>query len=87
MSPNIGVRIRLQQTSFTVTEGVNTSVSICAEIYSPTTAVDCLVDFEFEIILAVLGGMFQTTNSALKIFYNIQRTSSWCLVHVIVDIV
>ena len=58
MSPNTGAIIRLQQTSFTVTEGVNTSVSICAEIYWPTTAVDCLVVFEFEINLAIGEGMF-----------------------------
>ena len=59
MSPSTGASVRLQQTSFTVTEGVNTSsVSICAEIYNPPLAVDCPVVFEFEINLAVGDGAF-----------------------------
>ena len=58
ISPNIGASVRLQQTSFTVTEGVNTSMSICAEIYNPPLAVDCPVVFEFEINLAVGEGAF-----------------------------
>ena len=58
MSPSTGASVRLQQTSFTVTEGVNTLVSICAEIYNPPLAVDCPVVFEFEINLAVGDGAF-----------------------------
>ena len=58
MSPSKGASVRLQQTSFTVTEGVNTSVSICAEIHNPPLVVDCPVVFEFEINLAVGDGVF-----------------------------
>ena len=57
VSPNIGASVRLQKTSLiTVTEGVNSSVSICAEIYRPTIAVNCPVIFEFEINLVVGEG-------------------------------
>ena len=60
MSPDIGASVRLQQTSFTVTEGVNMSVSICAcaEMYRTTIVVDCPVVFEFEINLVVGEGAF-----------------------------
>ena len=52
-----GAYIRLQQRAFTVTEGVDVAVSICAEIYNPTPDRSCCpVVFDFVINLSVDGG-------------------------------
>ncbi|CAI8038161.1 FRAS1-related extracellular matrix protein 2 [Geodia barretti] len=51
--------IRLEKTTFTVTEGVNETVRICAEIYDPTPdRSSCPVVFDFEINLSVDGEDF-----------------------------
>ena len=52
-----GAYIQLEKTTFTVTEGVNETVIICAEIYDPTQdRSSCPVVFDFEINLSVEGG-------------------------------
>ena len=52
-----GACIQLEKTTFTVTEGVNETVRICAEVYSPTQdRSSCPVVFDFEINLSVDGG-------------------------------
>ena len=49
--------IRLEQRTFTVTEGVDAAVNICAEIYDPTPdRSSCPVVFHFDINLSVHGG-------------------------------
>ncbi|CAI8026680.1 FRAS1-related extracellular matrix protein 2 [Geodia barretti] len=51
--------IRLEQRTFTVTEGVDAAVNICAEIYDPTPdRSSCPVVFHFDINLSVHGEDF-----------------------------
>ncbi|CAI8013443.1 FRAS1-related extracellular matrix protein 2 [Geodia barretti] len=51
--------IRLEQRAFTVIEGVDATVRICAEVYDPTPdRSSCPVVFDFEIYLSVDGEDF-----------------------------
>ena len=52
--------VQLQATAYTVTEGVNDSVIICAEVSSPANGV-CPIGFEFILNLSVGEGRFSVT--------------------------
>ena len=61
-----GAYIRLDQRTFTVTEGVNETVGICAELYNPTPEQSsCPVVFNFEINLSVDGGKLSVITLSL----------------------
>ena len=63
-----GTCIQLEKTTFTVTEGVNETVRICAEVYSPTQdRSSCPVVFDFEINLSVDGGKLSVITYQLMI--------------------
>ena len=62
-----GAYVRLEQRVFTVTEGVDAAVSICAEIYNPTPAQSsCPVVFDFVINLSVDGGKLSVIKLTLS---------------------
>ena len=74
-----GACIQLEKTTFTVTEGVNETVRICAEIYDPTPdQSSCPVVFDFEINLSVDGGKLSviTLTSINDQFFNHRRLSN-----------
>ena len=82
----IGTYIRLEQRAFTVIEGVDATVRICAEVYNPTPdQSSCPVVFYFEIYLSVDGGkLFVITLSFIeRSISQSQRTFQWHLGHVL----
>ena len=63
-----GAYIRLEQRTFTVTEGVDETVRICAEVYNPAPDWSCCpVVFDFKINLSVDGGKLSVITFQLMI--------------------
>ena len=57
----IGAIVALSNTTYTVTEGVDSSVLVCAQITSPPTDEVCPVTFSFEVIVRVEGSELERT--------------------------
>ena len=57
----IGAIVALSNTTYTVTEGVDSSVLVCAQIISPPTDEVCPVTFSFEVIVIVEGSELERT--------------------------